>query len=69
MKVGDCIRLSEKAVCVYGFSSDTGLIVDRVPQLTYSAADGYPDDLLVLINGKVELMGFAIEKECEVINE
>lgn len=69
MKIGDCIRLSETAVRVYGLGSDTGLIVDRVPQKTYSASEGYPDDYRVLINGKVELMGFGIEKTCEVLNE
>ena len=69
MKVGDQIRLSKQAVHVYGFGSDIGLIVDKVSQFTYSAADGYPEDYQMLINGKVELVGFAIEKDCKVINE
>ncbi|HIE84740.1 MAG TPA: hypothetical protein EYQ00_13265 [Dehalococcoidia bacterium] len=69
MKVGDQIRLSERAARAYGFNSDTGLIIDKVSQNTYSAADGYPDDYHILINGKVELVGFAIEKDCKVINE
>jgi len=69
MKVGDHVRLSEKAVSVYGFSSNSGLIIDKVSQNTYSASAGYPDDYHILINGKVELVGFAIEKDCEVIDE
>ena len=69
MKVGDQIRLSEQAVSVYGFGSDIGLIIDKVSQSTYSAAQGYPDDYHVLVNGNVELIGFDIEKHCEVINE
>ena len=69
MNVGDQIRLSKQAVSVYGFDSDIGLIVDKVPQSTYSAAQGYPDDYHVLVNGRVELMGFDIEKHCKVINE
>jgi len=67
MKIGDHIRLSEQAVRVYGFSSDIGLIIDKVPQSTYSAAQGYPDDYHVLVNGRVELIGFDIEKHCKVI--
>jgi len=69
MKIGDYIRLSEQAVSVYGFNSGTGLIVDRVSQASHSASDGYPDDYHILIDGKVELVGFDIEKYCEVINE
>lgn len=69
MKVGDQIRLSEQAVSVYGFDSDIGLIIDRAPQSTYSASQGYPDDYHVLINGKVEILGFETDKHWKVINE
>lgn len=68
INVGDHIRLSEQAVRIYGFDSDIGLIIDRVSQSTYSAAQGYPDDYHILINGKVELVGFNIEKHCKVIS-
>ena len=69
MQVGDLIRLSELAVGVYGFDSDIGLIVAKVPQSIHSAAQEYPDDYQILINGKVEIAGFDIEKHCKVINE
>jgi hypothetical protein len=69
MNVGDQIRLSELIVGVYGFDSDIGLIIDKAPQSTYSEAQGYPDDYHVLVNGRVEIMGFDMEKQCEVINE
>ena len=65
--IGDHIRLSKEAVNVYGFGSDIGLIVDRVSQSTYSEAQGYPDDYYILVNGKLELVGFEIEKHCKVI--
>lgn len=71
MKIGDTVRFSKAAVNVYGFDSDIGLIVDKVPQSTYSAAQGYPDDYQILINGKVELIGSQIDAEghVEVIDE
>ena len=69
MKVGTLIRLSKQAASVYGFDSTTGLIVDKVPQKIHSAAEVYPDDYHILINGKVELVGFSIEKHCEVVSE
>ena len=69
MKVGDYIRISDQAARVYGFDSNIGLIVDKVPQSTYSAGQEYPDDYHVLIDGKVVHMGYAIENDCKVINE
>ena len=69
MKVGDLICLSSQAVCVYGFSSDKGLITGRVQQKKYSANAGYPDDWHIMINGKIVIVGFEIERDCEVISE
>ena len=69
MKPGDQIRISDQAVRVYGFDSNIGLIVDKVPQSTYSAALEYPDDYHVLVDGVVVHMGYAIENDCEVISE
>lgn len=69
MKVGDAVRFSKKAVKVYGFSSDLGLVVDteRYP----GAWGGLPDDYHILINGKIELVGNQIDAEghVEVLNE
>lgn len=67
LRTGDHIRLSKQAASVYGFSSDTGLIIDKVPQKIHSASEDYPDDYHILIGGKIELVGFSIEKHCKVI--
>ena len=69
MKVGDLICLSSQAQRVYGFDSDKGLVTGRVQQKKYSANTGYPDDWHIMINGKVEIAGFEIERDCEVISE
>ena len=69
MKPGDQIRISDQAVRVYGFDSNIGLIVDKVPQSTYSAAQEYPDDYHVLINGRVEILGFDMKKHWKVLDE
>jgi hypothetical protein len=56
MKIGDQIVLSPAAVRAYNLSSDSGLIVGRVP----NDATPYPLDYQVLIAGNVVHMGFAI---------
>ena len=67
--IGEHVRLSEQAVTVYGFDSDIGLIIDRAPQSIYAAAQGYPDDYHVLINGRVEILGFDMKKHWKVLDE
>ena len=64
MQVGDLIRINSVAVRVYGFTSDCGVIVDRLP----SGAQGYPDDYCVLIDGAVHRIGYSIKESAEVIN-
>lgn len=66
MKVGDTVRFSKKAVKVYGFDSDIGLVVD-----TESYRGSRTVDYRILVNGKVELVGNQIDTEghVEVINE
>jgi hypothetical protein len=70
MKVGDTVLFSKKAVKVYGFDSDIGLVVDTE---SYHGSDleEYPSLWLVLINGKVELVGSQINAEghVKVLNE
>ena len=70
MQVGDTVRFSKKAVKVYGFGSDIGLIVDTESYPGSWTEDMYPDDYRILINGKVELIGNQIDAEghVEVIN-
>lgn len=70
MKVGDAVRFSKKAVKVYGFSSDLGLIVDT-ESYPGAWAKGFPDDYHILINGKIELVGNQIDAEghVEILNE
>ena len=72
MKVGDTVRFSKKAVKVYGFDSDIGLIVDtECYSGSWTESHGYPDDYRILINGKIELVGNQIDAEghIEVLNE
>jgi hypothetical protein len=70
VKVGDTVLFSKKAVKVYGFDSDIGLVVDTE---SYHGTDleECPSLWLVLINGKVELVGSQIDTEghVKVLNE
>jgi hypothetical protein len=72
VKVGDTVLFSKKAVKVYGFDSDIGLVVDTESYHgTDLCAEEYPSLWLVLINGKVELVGSQINAEghVKVLNE
>jgi len=73
MKVGDTVRFSEKAVRVYGFGSDLGLVVamESYPGPPGTHFYSKPDDYRILINGRLELVGNQITSEghVEVISE
>lgn len=77
MKVGDTVLFSKKAVKVYGFDSDIGLVVgtesydEVLSRIQGTDLEEYPSLWLVLINGKVELVGWEIDAEghVKVLNE
>jgi hypothetical protein len=66
MKVGDTVRFSKKAVRVYGFTADVGLVVAMESYPGHSQSLEHTRDYRILINGKVELVGSQIDAEGHV---
>jgi len=64
MKVGDLIKLSRGPVDHFGLTSESAMLVEKLPR-----SDAYEYDWLVFVDGRCIKLGRQIENSSEVISE